>query len=71
MTQIGYYRHFKGGTYLVVGVALHSETKEPLVIYKGVGGQMWVRPAAMFTETVEHQGKTVPRFTFLGTAPTH
>lgn len=66
MTQLGYYRHFKGSIYRVVGVALHSETKEPLVVYHGVDDQLWVRPEAMFAETVEHQGKTVPRFTYLG-----
>lgn len=66
MIQTGHYRHFKGSIYEVVGVALHSETKEPLVVYKGVDDQLWVRPEAMFTETVEHQGKTVPRFAFLG-----
>lgn len=66
MTQVGYYRHFKGSVYLVVGVALHSETKEPLVIYQGVDDQMWARPEAMFNEAVTHQGKLVQRFTFIG-----
>lgn len=66
MTLPGYYRHFKGSIYQVVGVALHSETKEPLVVYHGVDDQWWVRPEAMFNDTVVHQGKTIPRFTFLG-----
>jgi hypothetical protein len=64
----GPYRHFKGGEYEVVGVARHSETDERLVVYRplyGDGG-LWVRPVAMFLETVEYDGRTVPRFTFLG-----
>ena len=64
----GRYRHFKGGEYEVVGVARHSETDERLVVYRplyGDGG-LWVRPVGMFLETVEHDGRTVPRFTFLG-----
>lgn len=64
----GRYRHFKGNEYEVVGVARHSETHEQMVVYRplyGDGG-LWVRPLAMFTETVTHDGKEVPRFTFLG-----
>jgi hypothetical protein len=64
----GRYRHFKGGEYEVVGVACHSETREPMVVYRplyGDGG-LWVRPLAMFTGTVTHNGQTVPRFTYLG-----
>jgi hypothetical protein len=60
----GRYRHFKGNEYEVVGVARHSETHELLVVYRplyGDGG-LWVRPLAMFTETVSHEGKEVPRF---------
>ncbi len=60
----GRYRHFKGNEYEVLGVARHSETHEPLVVYRplyGDGG-LWVRPLAMFTETVTHEGKAVPRF---------
>lgn len=63
----GRYRHFKGNEYEVLGVATHSETHEPLVVYRplyGDGG-LWVRPLAMFTETVIHDGKLVPRFTFV------
>lgn len=64
----GRYRHFKGGEYEVVGVARHSETDERLVVYRPLYGEggLWVRPAAMFLEPVEHAGRTVPRFTFLG-----
>jgi hypothetical protein len=64
----GLYRHFKGGEYEVIGVARHSETDERLVVYRplyGDGG-LWVRPAAMFLESVSHDGRAVPRFTFLG-----
>jgi hypothetical protein len=64
----GRYRHFKGGEYEVVGVARHSETHEPMVVYRplyGDGG-LWVRPLAMFMEAVTHNGQTVPRFTHLG-----
>ena len=64
----GRYRHFKGGEYEVVGVARHSETHEYLVVYRplyGDGG-LWVRPLAMFAETVTHEGKDVPRFTPIG-----
>ena len=63
----GRYRHFKGNEYEVLGTARHSETEEELVVYKPVGSeQWWVRPLAMFTETVEHQGRRVPRFELLG-----
>jgi hypothetical protein len=68
----GRYRHFKGNEYEVVGVARHSETQELLVVYRplyGDGG-LWVRPLAMFTETVSHEGKEVPRFTPLETRST-
>ena len=61
----GRYRHFKGGEYLVQGIATHSETGEQLVVYTplyGAGG-LWVRPLAMFLETVNHEGAEQPRFT--------
>ena len=60
----GRYRHFKGGEYEVYGVARHSETEEQLVVYRPLygAGDLWVRPLTMFTETVEHEGQTVPRF---------
>lgn len=63
----GLYRHFKGGDYEVIGIALHSETLEVMVIYKALYGQglTWVRPRAMFLETVMHNGQKVPRFTFI------
>jgi hypothetical protein len=64
----GLYRHYKGNDYRVIGFARHSETLEPLVIYQALYGERgtWVRPAAMFVETVEIDGKMVPRFTRVG-----
>lgn len=64
----GRYRHFKGGEYVVVGLATHSETQEVLVVYRPLYNDsgLWVRPVAMFLETVVHNGETVPRFTYLG-----
>lgn len=62
----GIYRHFKGGVYEVVDIALHSETLEEMVVYRSVeNGKCWVRPASMWDETVEFEGKTVSRFTFI------
>jgi hypothetical protein len=60
----GRYRHYKGNEYEVIGIAQHSETLEPMVVYRplyGAGG-LWVRPAAMFAEDVVIDGKTQPRF---------
>ena len=64
----GLYRHYKGKDYRVVGVARHSETEEPLVVYQALYGErgLWIRPAAMFNETVEVDGKRVPRFARVG-----
>ena len=62
----GRYRHFKGNEYEVVAIARHSETTEPMVVYRklyGDGG-MWVRPAAMWNETVERDGKIYQRFVY-------
>lgn len=60
----GKYRHFKGNHYEVVGLAKHSETLEPLVVYRALygDGDLWVRPLAMFLDTVTRDGKTVYRF---------
>ncbi|EAQ81123.1 DUF1653 domain-containing protein [Blastopirellula marina] len=60
----GRYRHYKGPEYTVLGVARHSETEELLVVYRQEYPPhgLWVRPAAMFAETVEMDGKTIPRF---------
>lgn len=61
---LGRYRHFKGNEYEVLSVANHSETGEPMVVYRALYGEggVWVRPAAMWCEKVEHEGKLVPRF---------
>lgn len=60
----GPYRHFKGNEYEVVGVARHSETMEDMVVYRALYGEggLWVRPATMWTETVERDGYSGPRF---------
>jgi hypothetical protein len=60
----GRYRHYKGGEYQVIGTARHSETDERLVVYRCLyeNDSLWVRPLAMFMETVVIEGKTVPRF---------
>ncbi|HVZ66382.1 MAG TPA: DUF1653 domain-containing protein [Lacunisphaera sp.] len=64
----GLYRHYKGNDYRVLGLARHSETLDPLVVYQALYGErgLWVRPAAMFTETVEVAGRRVPRFARIG-----
>ena len=60
----GRYRHFKGGEYEVLGMASHSETTEPMVVYRALYGEdgVWVRPAIMWSEKVEHEGRLIPRF---------
>ena len=64
----GRYRHFKGGEYEVIGVARHSETDEEMVVYRALygAGELWVRPKAMWNETVERDGRRVRRFTRCG-----
>ena len=63
----GKYHHFKGNMYEVLCVATHSESLEPMVVYRALYGDggTWVRPASMWNETVEHEGETVTRFTFV------
>lgn len=65
--KIGKYRHFKGNEYEVLGIASHSETLEPMVVYRALYGEggLWVRPAAMWNETVTRDGHTFPRFTYI------
>ena len=65
---LGRYRHYKHKDYTVLGVARHSETEEELVVYRQEYGDrgLWVRPKQMFLETVEVDGKTIPRFRFIG-----
>ncbi len=63
----GIYRHFKGNLYRLIGIASHSETLEPMVVYQALYGEkgLWVRPAAMWSETVNKDGYCGPRFTFI------
>ena len=63
-TPPGLYRHYKGLLYEVVGTARHSETLEPLTLYRALYGDkgLWVRPAAMFNEEVVIDGVRQPRF---------
>jgi len=63
-TPLGLYRHYKGGEYEVIGVARHSETLEPLVVYRPLynASGLWVRPHAMFFEHIEFEGRLQPRF---------
>ena len=63
-TPLGRYRHYKGGEYEVIGVARHSETHEPLVVYRPLynASGWWVRPHAMFFGNVVIDGVTRPRF---------
>lgn len=60
----GKYRHFKGGEYELLYVATHSETMEPMVVYRALYGRkgIWVRPAAMWSEPVTREGYSGPRF---------
>ncbi|MCQ2450286.1 MAG: DUF1653 domain-containing protein [Clostridia bacterium] len=66
--KTGIYRHFKGNRYEVIATAKHSETLEEMVVYRALYGDggVWVRPASMWNETIEQDGQTVPRFTFIG-----
>ena len=68
MIKPGHYRHFKGNEYEVIGTAKHSETLEEMVVYRALYGEfgLWVRPAKMWEETVERDGKTYQRFTYIG-----
>ena len=70
MLKTGLYRHFKGGQYQVLGVAGHTETGEQLVVYRALYGEhgWWVRPLAMFDETIERDGKTLKRFSYEGSS---
>jgi hypothetical protein len=64
LTPVGFYRHYKGCMYEVVGTARHSERLEPMTVYRALYGEhgLWVRPAAMFAEQVEIDGVLRPRF---------
>ncbi len=69
-TRPGLYRHYKNLMYEVLGTARHSETLEPMTLYRALYGErgLWVRPAAMFNEDVVIAGVRQPRFTWVGEA---
>lgn len=64
----GKYRHFKGKEYELLEIATHSETLEQMVVYRALYGErgIWVRPASMWSETVEKGGYSGPRFQYIG-----
>lgn len=64
----GRYRHFKGKEYELIGVANHSETMEPMVVYRALYGEhgLWVRPASMWNEIVHKENYEGPRFQYIG-----
>lgn len=71
--KLGKYLHYKGNSYEVIGEGVHTETREPVVIYKMLYetpdfpfGSIWVRPKAMFLSNVEVNGESVPRFKYIG-----
>jgi hypothetical protein len=70
--KIGRYQHYKGNGYEVIGVAKHSEDESELVVYRPLYNEssgarnLWVRPLSMFIETVQVDGKTKPRFEYIG-----
>jgi hypothetical protein len=67
MIELGYYKHFKGNIYEVIGIGKHSETLEELVIYKSTkDNSIWVRPLSMWNETIERDNKTYKRFEYIG-----
>ena len=65
--KLGKYCHFKGNEYEVIAIAKHSETTEDMVVYKALYGEggLWVRPASMWNETVERDGKVFKRFEYI------
>jgi hypothetical protein len=71
MIETGTYRHYKGNTYQVLGVAKHSETEEDLVVYQALYGEWgwWVRPLEMFCGQVEVGGNLLPRFELIKPDP--
>ena len=68
MPKKGKYRHYKGNEYELIGIANHSETLEKMVVYRALYGEgaLWVRPLSMWEESVAVNGKSVPRFSYIG-----
>ena len=66
--KTGKYRHFKGMEYELVGIARHSETEEPMVVYRALYGEggLWVRPLSMWNEQVDREDYHGPRFSYIG-----
>ncbi len=69
----GRYRHYKGQEYRVIGVGLHTETLEPMVLYQALysspdfgNNALWARPLSMFIESVHYENVSVPRFVYIG-----
>ena len=62
--RLGKYRHFKGNLYELIEVAHHSESQEPVAVYRALYGDhgLWVRPLEMFLETIERDGAEIQRF---------
>lgn len=62
--KLGKYRHFKGMEYKLIAIANHSETQQPMAVYRALYGEhgLWVRPLAMFLETIRRDGKEIQRF---------
>ena len=67
LPKCGRYRHFKGKEYELLYIATHSETLEPMVVYRALYGEhgVWVRPLSMWNEIVLHEGREVPRFSLV------
>lgn len=69
MIKPGIYKHYKGGMYKVICVSKHSETLEDLVVYEALydnqTSKFWARPISMFSDTVEVDGVSIPRFEFI------
>lgn len=63
----GKYRHFKGNLYELIDTARHSESQEVHVVYRALYGEggLWIRPLAMFDETIERDGVVLKRFQYV------
>ncbi len=69
--RLGKYRHFKGNLYQLIEVAHHSETQEPMAVYRALYGEqgLWVRPLSMFLETIQRDGEILQRFQYVEESP--